>query len=233
MKTFSVVAVIIALAALFAALLSGWPGDSAPLPAGGPEQTYPWQVELVDNGDSIRVFGLTLGRSTLADATARFAEAPELAIFRRSDDQFAIEAYFGHISLGRLLGKAVVPLQASQAQLQQWSEHGARQTISESGALRVMPSAADGAAINALTMRSLTFLPMAQLDQDTIRRRFGEPEQSYRDAVGTDHLAWPSRGLDIALHQGRTKDVLQYRPPSAATPSAASALADLPAVPGR
>lgn len=249
MKTFAIVAVIIALAALLAALLSGWPGDSAPVPDGGPSQTYPWQVELVDGGESIRVFGLTLGRSTLADASARFGEEPELAMFRRDDDQFAIEAYYGHVSLGMLLGKAVVSLQASQTQLQRWFESGTQQTISESGALRVTPSAADGEAIGALVMGSLTFLPMVRLEPDTIRQRFGESQQRYRDAAGTDHLAWPSRGLDIALHQGRTKDVIQYRPPPQmlavdaaspnnaadpdAIPNAASAAAARPATPVR
>jgi len=233
MKTFSIVAAIIALAAVFAALLSGWPGDSTPVPSGGPSQTYPWQIELVDGGDSIRVFDLTLGRATLADATARFAEDPEMAIFRRGDGRFAIEAYYGHVNLGMLLGKVVVPLQATPAQLRQWFDHGIKQTISESGALRVVPSAADRAAIDALTVTSLAFLPMVRLEPDTIRMRFGEPEQSYQDAAGTDHMAWPSRGLDIALHQGRTKDVLQYRPPPELSQNAASAEAPQPATPDR
>lgn len=218
MKTFAVVAAIIALAAVFAAFLSGWPGDSGPLPEGAPSQTYPWQLELVQGGDSIRVFGLTLGTSTLADARTRFGEEPELAIFRRKDNQLALEAYFGHVNLGMLLGKIVTPLHASQAQLQQWAETGSKQTISESGALRVTPSAADSAVIDALSIASLTFLPMVRLDPETLRLRFGEPEQTYQDAAGTDHLAWPSRGLDIALHQGRTKDVLQYTQPSAVGP---------------
>jgi hypothetical protein len=242
MKTFAIVAAIIALAAVLAALLSGWPGDSAPVPAGGPSQTYPWQVEVVDGGDSagatVRVFGLTLGRSSLAAATARFGEQPELAIFRRSSGELAIEAYFGHINLGMLLGKAVVPLDADSALLNQWFARGNKQTISESGALKVVPSGVDQAAIDTLKIASLTFLPMVRLAPDTIRLRFGEPEQRYQDGAGTDHMAWPSRGLDIALHQGRTKDVLQYRPPyqrspAAPIPSAASAAAAEPGAPGR
>ena len=213
MKTFATVAVIIALAALISALLSGWPGDSGPAKDGAPMQTYPWQLELIDDGSSIRVFELALGHSTLADAVSRFGEDPELAIFNRDDGRLAIEAYFGHLKLGMLLGKAVLALEATPAQLRQWSERGVGQTISESGELRVKPSTVDRVAIDALSISSLVFLPMVRLSPETIRLRFGEPEQSYQDAAGTDHLAWPSRGLDIALHQGRTKDVLQYRRP--------------------
>jgi len=213
MKTFSIVAAIIALSAIAAALLSGWPGDQADAPSGGPSQTYPWQLELVDNGNTIRVFDLVLGQSRLSDAIARFGEDPELAIFRRDDNQLAVEAYFGHLTLGLLLGKAVLALQANQAQLAQWQERGNNQTISESGSLKAKPSAADRATIDALPISSLTFLPMVRLTPETIRQRFGEPTRQYKDAGGTEHWAWPDKGLDIALHQGRTKDVLQYRPP--------------------
>lgn len=213
MKTFSIVTAIIALSAIAAAWLSGWPGNPDTAPSGAPSQTYPWQIELVDNGHTVRVFGLVLGQSRLSDAIARFGEDPELAIFRREDDQLVIEAYFGHLTLGLLLGKAVVALQAKQAQLAQWQERGNNQTISESGSLKVKPSAADRKAIDALPIASLTFLPMVRLTPETIQQRFGEPTKQYQDAGGTEHWSWPDKGLDIALHQGRTKDVLQYRRP--------------------
>ena len=216
MKTFSVVATIIALSAIVAALLVGWPGDPDSAPSGGPSQTYPWQIDLVrssDQNESIRVFGLVLEQSRLEDAITRFGEEPELAIFRRDDGRLALEAYFGHLKLGMLLGKAVLALRAGQVELEQWQQRGNNPTISESGALKAAPSATDRPAIDALPIASLTFLPMVRLTPETIRQRFGEPDRRYQDAAGTEHWAWPNQGLDIALHQGRTKDVLQYLPP--------------------
>ena len=213
MKTFSIVASIIALAALIAALLSGWPGQPDIPADGAPQQTYPWQIELGDNGATLRVFDLVLGRSTLADAVTRFGEEPELAMFRRESGELAVEAYFGHLKLGMLLGKAVLSLRVPQSDLQLWLPRGNHQSISESGSLKATPAAQDRARINAAAIASLTFLPMVRLQPETIQQRFGEPEQRFKDDAGTEHWAWPSRGLDIALHQGRTKDVLQYRPP--------------------
>ena len=40
----------------------------------------PWQIRVSDTGES-RVFGLTLGQSTLEDARRLFREEPEISMF--------------------------------------------------------------------------------------------------------------------------------------------------------
>jgi len=213
MKTSITVLIIIALAAAFAALLVEWPKPADEIPAGGPQQTYPWQIEVIDGGAGIRVFGLVPGRSTLADAMARFGEEAQVALFRTTDDRYTVEAYFSHIEVGKLLGKLVLSLDAGPGQVGQWMDRGRDKTISESGSLKVLPAGKDRAAIDRLVLSSLAFLPMVRLDADTLRARFGEPGNSYKDDNGVEHWVWPDKGLNIALHQGRTKDVLQYQAP--------------------
>lgn len=214
MKTSIIVLLIIALAAVFASLLTEWPKSADQIPAGGPSQTYPWQIEVIDGGAGIRVFDLVPGRSTLAEAMARFGEEAQVALFRTTDDHYTVEAYFSHIEVGKLLGKLVLTLDASPEQVGRWMDRGRDQTISESGSLKMLPAGQDKSAIDHLVLSSLAFLPMVRLDAETLRMRFGEPERRYQDDNGVEHWVWPSRGLNIALHQGRTKDVLQYQAPA-------------------
>ena len=213
MKTSVTVLFIIALAAVFAALLVEWPKSDDEIPAGGPSQTYPWQIEIIDGGAGIRVFDLIPGRSTLADAIKRFGEEAQVALFRTTDDRYTVEAYFSHIEVGKLLGKLVLTLDANSEQVGQWMDRGRDKTISESGSLKAIPAGRDKPAIDRLVLSSLAFLPMVRLNADTLMMRFGEPERRYKDDNGVEHWVWPNRGLNIALHQGRTKDVLQYQAP--------------------
>jgi len=213
MKTSVTVLIIIALAATFAALLVEWPKPADEIPAGGPQQTYPWQIEVIDGGAGIRVFGLVPGRTTLADAMARFGEEAQVALFRTTGDRYTVEAYFSHIEVGKLLGKLVLTLDAVSGQVDQWMDRGREKTISESGSLKVVPAGKDRPAIDRLVLSSLAFLPMVRLDADTLTMRFGEPGRRYKDDNGVEHWVWPAKGLNIALHQGRTKDVLQYQAP--------------------
>lgn len=218
MKTSTTVIAIIALAALVSAMLVEWPKSPEQVRSGGPVQTYPWQIEVVDGGDSIRVFGLVLGRAALADAVRRFGEPPKVALFRTETGGRTAEAYFGRVELGRLLGKVALTLAVDPADLDRWIERGSGQTISETGSLKVTPSAGDRATLDQAPIASLAFMPMVRLDPETLRLRFGEPEQRITEANGVEHWLWPSRGLDIALHQGRTKDVLQYQRPGRIKP---------------
>lgn len=217
MKTFFTVIAIIALAALASALLVEWPKSPDQIPVGGPIQTYPWQIEVSDDGATIRIFDLTLGRDSLADASKRFGEEPKLALFQTEAGAYTAEAYFSRVELGKLLGKVALTLVLDPTDIRAWMERGSEQTISETGSLKVTPSGQDRAAIDRAAISSLAFMPMVRLEPETISLRFGEPEHRYQDANGVQHWAWPARGLDIALHQGRTKDVLQYQSPGSAS----------------
>ena len=61
----------------------------------------PWRIDVAPDGSS-RVFGLTLGRSTLDDASSRLGPAPQVAIVTAPGEPGALEAYFESVALGFL-----------------------------------------------------------------------------------------------------------------------------------
>jgi len=54
----------------------------------------------------------------------------------------------------------------------------------------------------------LTFIPAVNLDDKVILARFGVPDRLIQLA-GVTHFLYPTKGLDIALHEN-SKEVLQY-----------------------
>ncbi len=219
MKIALAVLAIIALAALLSSFLVQWP-DSENAPPGAARQTYPWQIEPAAEYHSIRIFSLVPGHSTLAQAAAHFGHRADLALFlsrprsaEATDKEYSLEAYFARIETGALLGRVVLRLEATPAQLAQWAERAAGTTISETGVLRSTPLGADRPTIEQLTIGSLTFLPLVNLDAEVLRGRFGEPGRRYRDGDGVEHWAYPERGLTIALGE-RAGEVFEYRAPS-------------------
>ena len=89
----------LALLVPVAVLVSGWwLLRPAPDPAGIDPADLPWNLELSDSGE-VRVFGLWLGRATLADAEQRFGSAAEAGLFVDPDGRRSVEAYFDRIIL--------------------------------------------------------------------------------------------------------------------------------------
>ena len=72
-----------------AAWLFGGHEPPSPPPAGD----RPWEVTLAPDGSS-RALGLTLGRSTLGDAIARFGKGVDVAMFESAGRPLSLEAYF-------------------------------------------------------------------------------------------------------------------------------------------
>ncbi|HDK38533.1 MAG TPA: hypothetical protein ENG92_05910, partial [Thiolapillus brandeum] len=100
----------VAIVALIAAL---W------LPGGQPPEEYkflPWQIEVTDDGYS-SVFGITLGKSTLAEVEQQFQEPAEISLFATDDGDRVVEAYFNSVSLSGFRAKIVAILGFSDEEL--------------------------------------------------------------------------------------------------------------------
>ena len=62
-------------------------------------------------------------------------------------------------------------------------------------------------------MRSLTYAPRVDIEADTLRERFGEPERVVELDERRSHWLYPTRGLDILVdREGR--EVMQFLMPS-------------------
>ena len=184
----------------------------APPPPMAPAHGLPWQIERTSDGRT-RVFGVTLGQSTLT-ALDRDG-ALQLAVVAAPGDSGALEAYLDSFDAGFVGGRLVVSAASDEAQRRRWRDGADKREggASTDAALRYRLSAADRPEALRATIVGLTYIPNAQLDEATLRQRFGEPAERLPGAdARLEHWLYPSLGLAIVLdREGR--EVLQYVAP--------------------
>ena len=211
---------VLALAATLLLLALGWgwgvwhastlePADSA---------TLPWQVTPAPDGGS-EVFGIALGRSTLADAERRFGDGLRLAIVSAQGQPPSLEAYVESFHAGFIDGKLVLALAAEPRWLGDALEHSPRFERSADGRSKRHALAPDDlATARGLAVSALSFLPAARLDEPTLVARFGPPPERLPGAQGEVQLLYPALGLSITVPPAegeldRSRAVLQYVAP--------------------
>lgn len=185
-------------------------GMLLPVKSIAPSTELPWQIER--DANSTRVFGLTLGRSTLNEAQGKFQEQPEISLFVSDAGTLAAEAYFDQVNLGGLRAKVVLTAALPQAALQDMYERGLRISGMSSGRkIELHPD--DKATVGNSAIASINYLPSAALEEAVIVQHFGEPDRRVREEKNDIlHLLYPQLGLDVALN-GKNKAVFQYVPP--------------------
>lgn len=175
-----------------------------------PDAVMPWQIEILPDGGS-RVFGITLGKTTLAQAEARLRAAAEVTLFVSPEGQRIVEAYFDKVTLGGLSAKMIAGFDLDEALLDKIYQRGRRISTLGSGTRKVTLSHADLEWLGQQPITTLTYLPGIDLGEEQVKHRFGEPEQRIVENGETPlvHFLYPRLGLDITLSD-RSKDILQY-----------------------
>lgn len=175
------------------------------------QSDLPWHIEH-PAPDTTRIFGLTLGVSTVTDAERRFREEAKPSLFKSPDGRLVAEMFFEQVELAGLKSRIVVSIAVPAAELQAMYERGLRISATGSGK-KITPAPDDAARLRELPIGSLTYMPSVRLEEDIFRRRFGQPGQRIREKEsGAVHWLYPQDGLDITLG-GAEKPVLQYVPP--------------------
>jgi hypothetical protein len=171
----------------------------------------PWQIETLPDG-SIRVFGLNLGQDRLGDAKAKLGEDMELAIVVAKDETGSLEMYYSHFKAGLLNGKLVLVGELDDTTLQQLRERSGLPKYLDSGARKYHLQTEDLPLAYQAPLQSITFIPMANIELDVAKQRFGPAGEVIRVDEETTHLLYPHLGLDLMIN-AQHKDVLQYVAP--------------------
>ncbi|WP_303908311.1 hypothetical protein [Thiohalomonas denitrificans] len=171
----------------------------------------PWQIEPVDG--TTRVFGLTLGESTLADAESVIGEEAEVSLFRSPEGLIDIEAYFDEATMGGLKSKIVLIMALSETERDAMYHRGIRIATMGSGTRKVTLAPEDQRRVRRAPIASLTYLPRIDLEPELLIQRFGEPARRIEEPEEeTVHWLYPALGLDIAVHE-EGREVFQYVSP--------------------
>jgi len=182
-----------------------------PEPAKQTPDTLPWAITHPAPGAS-RVFGITLGQSSLNDLERLFKEQTELSLFKSSDGKMLVEAFFDELNLNGLKAKFVLTIAVPQDELEGMFNRGLRMNSTPSGK-RITLSTDDVVRVRNAPVASLTYLPSARLEEAIFTKRFGAPAQRIRETqTGAVHWLYPQHGLDVTLG-GDEKPLLQYVSP--------------------
>lgn len=194
---------ILSVALLLGAFLI--PGDR---PA---NEDLPWHIEH-PTSDSVRVFGLTVGTSTPAEAETRFKEHAEPSLFKSPNGQLGAEVFFEQINLAGLRSRVVLTVAVPDAELRDMYERGLRMSAT-GGGKKITLTPDDVARLLSLPISSLAYMPGVRVEKPLFLKRFGKPEQIIKETKsGAIHWLYSKNGLDITLG-GSEKPLLQYVSP--------------------
>jgi hypothetical protein len=172
----------------------------------------PWQIEQTASG-AIRVFSITLGETSLDEASRHFNKVPDIAVFVGSTGPESIEAFYGKIKVGVFDAKVVVSLAADAATLAQVAETAGKPEPMPSGSWKRPVSEETLDVVLRLPVRAVTYVPSVHYEQDVVLRRFGEPADKLRHDEHSEYWFYPAKGL-VILMDTEGKEILQYVPPS-------------------
>jgi len=176
-------------------------------------ETLPWSISH-PTPDTTRVFGITLGKSTLDQTVEVFkgqAEV-EISLFKPTDGDMGVEAFVEEVNFNGLKARIVMNIAVPAEELQGMYQRGLRINGTPSGK-RITLTYDDLNRVRKLPIASLTYLPNTRLEEDIIIKRFGEPAQRVREnRTDVIHWLYPQHGLDVVLG-GKEKSLLQYLSP--------------------
>ncbi|MGB5406462.1 MAG: hypothetical protein WBN08_06005 [Thiogranum sp.] len=171
----------------------------------------PWQIELLPDGTS-KVFGVTLGQSTLGEAHEQLGDDMELAIIVVAADDSGLEMYYSRYTAGVFSGKLILAADVVPDTLEQLLGRAAKAEYMESGARKFHLNPDDLPVAYQAAVKSITFIPDIALDEQTAFKHFGTPAETIRRGDQAVHLLYPGKGLDLTINEDG-KDVLQYVAP--------------------
>ncbi len=202
-------AALIVLLAAFAPAL--WRTAAEPPATARAEVPVPWSID-VDAAGASRVFGLALPGATLETARRQFGEDLQIALMARRGQPGALEAYLESFTAAFISGRLLFAADAGPELIAGWQAR-ARATPVDADTVRYTLAAEDLAAALRSPLVGITFIPVAQLDAETLRARFGEPAE--RLASGERLVQWmyPANGLAVVL-DSEGREVLQYVAPA-------------------
>jgi hypothetical protein len=171
----------------------------------------PWSIAA--RGDGVAAFGLQLPGSTLADAERRWGEELQLAVMAETGQAGALEGYVERFDSGGVNGRLLMTTALPEAELQRLQQSAAEREPAGGTLWRYRLRAAERQALGATPLVGLSFIPAANLDAQTLRQRFGEPDEIIAPGGRLEHWLYPARGLAIAV-DAEGRELLQVVAPA-------------------
>jgi len=171
-------------------------------------QAMPWQSYINDQGKTV-VFGLTMGKSTLAESMRLFGTEVKASLFEDIDQKKTLEVFFSSTKVGGISAKVILNLALTNQQFDYLNNNIKESEVMPTGNKKTSFNKAGEASMFALPIESLTFIPSADLLPDTITGLFKQPESVNLIESGVEYWRYPGKGLRIIVDQ-ENKEILEF-----------------------
>lgn len=175
-------------------------------------QQLPWSITIDDQGNT-QVFGITLDTTTLGEVLALLGSEYEMGIIKTETETPSLEVFYGHFRAGPIQGKLTLSFNAKASQLESMVENSANMEFTATAAHKYFLNESDVEQAKTLSVRSMSFVPSASLEESVVKARFGLPEDIISTTETQSHYLYPTLGLDIFVDEDG-KDRIQYVSPS-------------------
>lgn len=181
-------------------------------PQAGTFQGLPWQIDVISPQQS-RVFGVTIGSTTLKEVPGLLGSDSELAVLQLNDTPPRLELYYQRFAAGPILGNLILSFDVTPSTLQTLMADSSV-SFTPTGSRKYPVGDAGRKQLADRVVKQLLFIPSSQLDEEMIRSRFGADALVDQPEPEVKRFRYPNLGLEIALHQ-QSKDLLRYVAPAA------------------
>ena len=183
--------------------------------------TMPWEVDRLENG-SLRVFGLTLGKTSIQDANQIFASFAKTRLQVSTDSNhyqsYQLVAIYDDLIIGGLIAQIKLNYLIDSSKLQDiyrsvkasQAENIATEALEEGIELYSISKEVEIKQLNK-PVSSISYIPSIDYDLDSIRQYFGPASEEKQ--VDEDLQLWnyPEMGLKIYISKSKP-DQFVYSP---------------------
>ena len=167
--------------------------------------TTPWDISIINN-HNVRVFGITLGKTTIQDANQILTSFPETRLINDGSqtilvavyDELIIGGFVASIELSYALAAESLKQLESKADFAADKDYGLLDKDTE---MLLLSSVVNG----------LIYRPSIDYDMDAILQRFGQPGTETKLTDTLTRLEYPDMGLEIMIDT-EGSDYFKYQP---------------------
>ena len=164
----------------------------------------PWDITIHENGN-IRVFGITLGKTTIQDANQILANFPETRLIISTSpklvavyDELNISGFIASIELTYALEDDALNKLVTNTTVLPEKNYGQLDKDLEMNLL-------------STSVSELIYKPSIDYDMDAILQRFGQPGSETKLSETITRLEYPELGLEIMIDT-QAPDYFKYQP---------------------
>jgi hypothetical protein len=171
-------------------------------------QAMPWQSYINDQDQTV-VFDLTMGQSELLDAARLFGTEIEASLFENENVDPELEVYFSSTKVGGISAKIILNLALNNQNIDILRDNIDVSMMMPSGVKKTTFKSEAESLMSQFTIKSLTFIPRADLPENVVLDLFGKPDRVDLSNQGISYWHYPEKGLKIIMDDEQ-KDILEF-----------------------